>query len=348
MPPAVDESLPDGMTTHDIDKAFDAEGFGDEEPKTETDMFIRECLDWLAQWFAANGQLAIDKGVKPFMFVFDHNLPTRDLLPDAKPLPAFRTALEAQIGGHIYASSSNLREVLGVETSKHTCSHLLGYLSEVGLQSATAITVSPEGQFALVHRGGDPNDADRIPFARFANKPFTFDSLDGHLEEFYDAFVSTHEGYCHVWAKANDRELKEKPEAQIQKALQGFLQYGVLPKYAKVFREIQTRAGREDIQIIRARPDRTIESAVLELKVLFPQQSEKWNLNWAKEGVDQAAAYAAADETTTYRGVCCYDGRMADEAMPDGVTYANSKKIIWRRYFMTTPKCDRKTIGYDC
>lgn len=340
--------LPPGMTFPDILNAIEDEGYGDVEPKSEGEVFVRDCLDWLARWFASQGQVAVTQGVQPFMFVFDSAKLTSAMLPGASALPAFHTALEAQIGGHIYASASNLKRVFGVATALNTCPQLLNYLTEAGLANATAVVASPQGKFALVHVGGeDPEDAYRVPFERVSTKEFDFSQLDEYLGKFYEENLSTQDGYCDIWAKATKRQLKLYPERQIQKALQAFFNYAVLPRSAKIYREIQTHVGREDIRIIRAKADRSLEGAVMELKVLSPKKTEDKNLEWAKAGVDQAARYAVTDNTTAHRYVCCYDARPADKPIPAGVAYATEKLVIWRRYFLQTPGSARTTTGFD-
>jgi hypothetical protein len=340
--------LPPGMTFPEIASAFNAEGYGDAEPKTESEVFVRECLEWLAEWFQLHAQTATSQGIKPFMFVFDASRRTSDVMPGSKILPAFKQALESQIGGRIYASSSNLKQVHGVATELGTCSELLGHLADSHQEKMTAIAVSPVDKTALIHLGGDLEEAYRIPFKRFTTEGFDFLKLDDYLRDFYEAHVSTNDGYCDVWAKAGKRQLKMYPERQIQKTLQAFFVYGVLPLSAKIYREIQTHAGREDLRIIRAnKTNGTLDGVVLELKVLAPTKTDEKNLEWAKEGVDQAASYAATDKMTAHRYVCCYDARKDDAPMPEGVAYAKQKLVTWRRYFMQTPGISRKTIGFD-
>jgi hypothetical protein len=336
------------MTFPEIDSAFGAEGYGDAESKTESEVFVRECLEWLAEWFQLHAQTASAQGIKPFMFVFDVNRRTSDVLPGSKSLPSFKQALESQIGGRIYACSSNLKQVHGIATALGTCSELLGHLADTQHETMTAIAVSPIDMTALIHLGGDLEEAYKISFKRFTSVEFDFSKLDDYLRDFYESHVSTHDGYCDVWSKAAKRQLKHFPERQIQKALQAFFDYGVLPRTAKIYREVQTHAGREDLRIIRAKKaDNTLEGVVMELKVLAPTKTDDKNLEWAKEGVDQAVGYAATDKMTAHRYVCCYDARKDDVPMPDGVAYATAKLVTWRRYFLQTPGCLRKTSGFD-
>jgi hypothetical protein len=336
--------VPPGMTFPEVQGAFKREGYGDAAPKTESDQFVHECLEWLAKWFEQNPEPA---GVDPFMFVFEPNRRTQDVFFGAQYIPSFCKTFELGIGGRIYASTSNLRHVYGIATSAATCPELLAYLNHVGMSSLTAVAVSAEKKLALVHSSGDIDDAYSVPFERLSAKDFDFTQLDEYLGEFYEAHLSTHDGLCDIWAKPTKRKLKQYAERQIQKTLQAFFQYRVLSKSAKVDREIQTHAGREDLRIIRAKPDRTLEGALMELKVLRPTLTEEKNLEWAKDGVDQAARYAKAEDMTAHRYVCCYDGRKVDAPMPAAVAYAREKLVTWRRYFMQTPQCSRAVSGFD-
>lgn len=338
--------VPAGMTFPEAQSAFNREGYGDEVPKAENEVFVHECLEWIAQWFDQNFSAA--GAIKPFMFVFDTTRRVEDVFPEAQIYQSFSRSFESGVGGRIYSSTANLRKVYGVATTAGTCPELLSALSKAGLAAATAVAVSPEKRMALVHSNGDPNDAYPVPFEHLGTKDFDFTQLDAYLAEFFEAHLSTHDGLCDIWSKPSKRTLKQYAERQIQKTLQAFFQYRVLrKKSAKIDREIQTHAGRKDLRIIRVKPDRTLEGAVMELKVLRPTISDEKNLEWAIDGVDQAARYTKTDDMTAYTYVCCYDGRKIDAPMPTAVAYAKTKAVTWRRYFMETPQYPRVVNGFD-
>jgi hypothetical protein len=335
------------MSFPEIEGAIRRVGYGDEEPKTTGEQFVSECVDWIEKWFERHSDDATLAGVKPFLFIFDPDRQTNAVLPGSKFLPSFKNSLEAAIGGKIYSSAVNLRQVYAVDSAHQTCPEMLGFLAENDLTHLFAVAVAPANRSVLVHSGSDIDSAVRISFKQVGSATFDFSHLDAFLEKYYHDFVATHEGDCDVWAEAKNRKLKQRPEFQIQRSLHGYFRHGVLPRSARVDREIQTYRGRADIRIIRSRRDGTLEGAVMELKVLFPDKSESWNLDWAKQGVDQVVGYSIADGDTVHRYVCCYDGRKADAAMPKGVDYAKEKQVAWRRYFMSTPGCERQISAFD-
>ena len=340
-------SLPPGMSLPEVQDTLRREGYGDEEPKSEGERFISECLDWVSNWFRHHTSDAGLSAVEPFLLLFDPTRETGAVFDAGTPLPSFRNDLNLQIGGRVYAAAVNLRQVYAIASDCHTCPELLGFIQAKQLGHTFAVAVSPVNRSAMIHSGSDLDAAQFVSFKRVGSAEFDFSKLDSFLEIFYNEYVATHEGFCDVWSKATKRQLKVKPERQIQRSLHGFFRHGVLPDSAIADREIQTYAGRSDLRIIRAREDRSLEGAVMELKVLFPNKSETDNLEWAKQGVDQVVGYAAADTKVLVRYVCCYDGRKDDTAMPDGASYASEHAVTWRRYFMQTPGVERKLVGFD-
>jgi hypothetical protein len=340
--------LPPGMSLPEAERTLRREGYGDEEPRSEGEQFVSECLDWVGRWFKEHRENPALEGVAPFVFVFDSTRQTQTVFPGGKSLPSFRNDLSIQIGGKAYAVAANLRNAYAASASvgAKTCPELLSFLSESNLTHTFAVAVSPLDRSAMVHFADDIDAASFVSFKRVSAGNFDFRQLDSVLAFFYTHYVSTHEGHCDVWAKATKRHLKSQPERQIQRSLHGFFRHAVLPTSAFADSEVRTYAGRTDLRILRARDDRSLEGAVLELKVLFGHKSDQDNLTWAKEGVDQAVRYSTEDARIVVRYVCCYDGRKKDSAMPEGVAYALEKAVTWRRYFMQTPGCSA-TIS-DC
>ena len=336
--------LPPGMTAPDVQKTALEEGYGDEEPKSENDLFVQECLDWLERWFDANQQLPAD--TQPFVILFDPSRPTADVLSNANFLPSFRHSLDGAIGGRIYAATVNLKNVYGQQTSLKTVPEVLGFLATSNLGHLHAVAVSPTQHIAHVHYGVDLDETYTVSFGRLSSEAFSFDNLDEYLEYYYRHHLATHECDNDVWFHAGDRKLKGYPERQIQRSLHSFFRHSVLPKSARIDREVQTYKGREDLRILKINGS-AFEGAIMELKVLFPDKTEVANLAWAKAGVDQVAGYEQTDVTVKLRYVCCYDGRKEDLAMPEGVSYAEAKEVRWRRYFMQTPGCDKLISAFD-
>lgn len=313
-----------------------------EIPNTEEEDFVEECLGWLDKWNVTHKALD-KKELHPCMFIFDATKPIASVIDNSNRRLGFKGALEFNIGDAIYACTANLENVYFIEHQLKNISDALTLLESDNFKNTTAVIWLPLESVAYVHEiGGDANLPRRVPLTIDRAELFDFAKIDHHLEVFYENYVSTNEALCDVWKKPKDRELKEYPERQIQKNLIGHFQFAVLPRSAKASREYQTHRGREDVQIVRANAAYELETAILELKVLFKKQTLEWNSNWAIKGINQVVAYAKADTVVKERYVCCYDGRAQDLKMPECLAYANTKAVKWRRYFMTTPGCDKE------
>lgn len=310
-----------------------------EIPNTEEEDFVEECLGWLDKWNETHKALD-KKELHPCMFIFDGTKPIASVIDSSNRRLGFKGALEFYIGDAIYACTANLENVYFIEHQLKNISDALTLLESDSFKNTTAVIWLPLESVAYVHEvGGDTNLPRRIPLTIDRTELFDFTKIDHHLEVFYESYVSTHEAFCDVWKKAKERILKESPEKQIQKNLIAHFHFGVLPRSAKASREYQTHRGREDVQIIRANSAHELETAILELKVLFKTKTEQWNIDWAMKGINQVVDYAKADTVVKERYICCYDGRAEDLQMPTCLSYANSKEVKWRRYFMTTPGC---------
>ncbi len=339
-------SIPAGMSAKDVAATLRTVGYGDEEVKDDAEQFIEECNDWLANWFETYTAEELN-AQKPFAFLFDPSRPTKAVLPEGEPRPSFRTASEIAIGGHIYAADLSLRRVFAQAAVFDSGPALLGHIHSEGWAGLTVIVVAPASRKALVHRGGaDFDDGTSVSF-RESGGEFSFEKTDAVLEDFYSNFVETHECDCDIWKFSGNRELKEFAERQVQRSLHGYIKHGVLSPRARIDQEIQTSKGRADVRVLRSKSDGTLECVVLELKVLRKTKTAAENLQWAKDGVDQVVNYAKTDKSIVLKYVCCYDGRKVDEAMPEGVKYAADNDVRWRRYFMTTQKCERLVAGFD-
>jgi hypothetical protein len=77
----------------------------------------------------------------------------------------------------------------------------------------------------------------------------------------------------------------------------------------------------------------------MELKVLRPEKSANYNVNWALSGIQQALDYRAAEKYPGPSFLCCFDARKVDAVMPKVEAQAKAAGMTSKRYFMTTPGC---------
>jgi hypothetical protein len=108
--------------------------------------------------------------------------------------------------------------------------------------------------------------------------------------------------------------------------------------------EFFTYLGRGDVRLLRWKrgalaSEAKVEVCIMELKVLRPDRSAKWNQDWALSGIQQALDYRKAEKYSGPSFLCCYDGRKVDADMPEVESRAAEVEVASRRYFMTTPGC---------
>lgn len=338
--------LPPGFNTELATSTFLSAAPSADEPNSEGDDFIRECLDWLDKW--AEDFAESDKSLlAPCLLVFDPSKLPSEVIPGLSRHVGFKHTLALSIGSRVYSCTSNLTQVYSINATITDSSSALLLIESLKLNHTYAVVWLPNESVALViEPGGNIETPKRIRMKRQSGVIFDFTTLDYHLETFYTDHVATHEGDCDIWQYAGKREIRQFAERLICKSLHGFFRHSVLPRSARVGREIQTYMGREDIQILRTNASHELETAILELKVLRASHSVDDALDWAKKGVDQVRDYSETDDQVKEKFVCIYDGRTNDEPMPEGVQYAAQHKVKWRRYFMTTPTSPKIHSGY--
>lgn len=222
----------------------------------------------------------------------------------------------------------------------------LGNSLTVALLSTSVLVIWPEGV-----------DSDASPEIRrdLDNAPMVFDlvALDQSLQQFYERSARQSRTW---WKDRTKRITVEYPEGVVQNDLLHFL-LGKYSEVARVKAETVIGNGRADLTLTPVTA--AASSAVLELKVtrdfLTPRpgtvsptrRSLKENIEWAKSGVSQTAAYRD-DETLDAAYLCVYDfceGNRAEisEAIKEA---AAPHGVIAKRYWITASHKEHRTDRY--
>ncbi len=222
----------------------------------------------------------------------------------------------------------------------------LGHSLTVALLSTSVLVIWPEGV-----------DSDASPEIRreLDDAPTVLDlvALDQALQQFYERSARQSRTW---WKDRAKRITVEGPESVVQNDLLHFL-LGKYSEVARVKAETVIGHGRADITLTPMKA--VVSSAVLELKVtrdfLTPQpgtvtptpRSLKDNIEWAKSGVSQTAAYRD-DEALDAGYLCVYDfcagnreeisNAIEKAAVPYGV--------IAKRYWITASHKEHRTDRY--
>jgi len=222
----------------------------------------------------------------------------------------------------------------------------LGHSLTVALLSTSVLVIWPEGV-----------DSDASPEIRreLDDAPVVLDltALDQALKQFYERSARQSRTW---WKDRAKRITVERPEGVVQNDLLHFL-LGKYSEVARVKAETVIGHGRADITLTPMNTNFT--SAVLELKVtrdfLTPKPgtvtptacSLNENIDWAKSGVSQTAAYRD-DESLEAAYLCVYDfcaGNREEigKAIEDA---AAPYSVIARRYWITTSHHEHRKDRY--
>lgn len=222
----------------------------------------------------------------------------------------------------------------------------LGNSLTLALLSTSVLVIWPEGV-----------DSDASPEVRreIDDMPVVLDlaALDQALQQFYERSARQ----SRTWWKDREKRITvESPEGVVQNDLLHFL----LGKYSEVARvKPETVIGHGRADIILTPMKTNLTSAVLELKVtrdfLTPQpgtvtptrRSLKENIDWAKSGVSQTAAYRD-DETLDAAYLCVYDFCEGNrEEISKAIEEASAPySVIAKRYWITASHKEHRTDRY--
>ena len=222
----------------------------------------------------------------------------------------------------------------------------LGNSLTVALLSTSMLVVWPEGV-----------DADASPeiHRELHDAPVVFDLavLDRALQQFYEMSARQSRKW---WKDRAKRITVESPEGVVQNDLLHFL-LGKYSDVARVKAETVIGHGRADITLTAMKVN--VSSAVLELKVtrdfMTPQPgtvkpnpiSLQDNIEWAKSGVSQTAAYRD-DETLDAAYLCVYDfcAGNREEISKAIEVAAMPYSVIAKRYWITASHKEHRKDRY--
>ena len=315
---------------------------GDSEPETDAGAFVRCVADWLQRWLDHSS--ASSRAVGPCVFLHAGDLDPSQLVTGTNRAPSFRAAHDQRLAGILHVCAGELKNVYRKRIGFSDTSGALAWFENAKLTCYGAVIFSPRSCEALIHTAGASiDDCTTIHFNEASQRGFDFSQLDSMLDEFHEKHTKSHQGWCRVWHKPASRELKSRPEAQIQGSLLTFLEYQVRPKAAHLEEEFSTQRGRGDIRIVRWKPSLVgsreppvLETCIMELKVLTQGKGPKGNLKWARSGIEQVQKYRQASGHAGPNYLCCYDARAINEDIPEITNEARAAGIIARRDYMET------------
>ncbi|MEJ0044524.1 MAG: hypothetical protein WDM81_20910 [Rhizomicrobium sp.] len=173
-------------------------------------------------------------------------------------------------------------------------------------------------------------------------KPWKLDELESEIMQFHCDQTRSPSGVLLPWSEAKKGLTGEKLELRISKALAH--QLDLRWRRGSILAETECQSGRIDVFVTREVLVEGSGPCVIEVKVLrshyrrmvgkhHRKVTEKSSLHWAKRGVIQADLYRK-DKAAPSAYLCSFDARDKDADLPQVESFAKSKQIEHRRYFM--------------
>ena len=327
-----------------VQEVLREERFGNEQANSDEQRFVDSVAQWLQVWLDTAGKGRTK--MQPCVFVFAGDHGTDEIIHDVELAPSFRHTHDQSVTGQVHVCSLELKQVRRRHVGFVDAPAALSWITGSPAAECVVIVFIPKLCAALVRRSGVSfDDCERLEFGGRSDGPFDFSQVDDLLNQFHAKWTRPHQGYCRVWARAAARTLKPQPESQIQGSLKAFFDYTVRPRGVLVDEEFFTRLGRGDVRLVRWRKGKgknlggTIESCIMELKVLDRKRGPKGNREWALKGIQQVLDYRHTEDEPGPSYLCCFDGRKTDADIPEVVAEAARTGVASRRYFMETPGC---------
>jgi len=199
----------------------------------------------------------------------------------------------------------------------------------------------------LVHDAGVPIDdwlkAQRVIKVQLVDETeITPELIEQQLDEFHNQAMATPlASHARLMWKIEEEPtlsvLNEKPELHVQSGLVTYFRGLYRYKVANVDEEIPLTKGRVDVRISRFDKSKDRFFTMIELKVLAPTNSNKRNLEWALQGIEQAHGYKETFQTESAIA-CIFDARRDQSVlMPELQTDADAKGVVLKLHPMEVP-----------
>lgn len=316
-------------------------------PSDSPEAFVEAAMLWLSRWVAEHGETKAQSAA-PFAVIGGGDFSTLHIEGSESGWtnePFFRDELTLAAGGHIVLTTASMLEVFMRPTAAASLSELGKDILALGLGERPMIVVLPARKKVMVCPRGvnGPRVAaalDLTPVIELSEEV-----IDEELKRFHAQHTQFPNGYSHVFHDRKGRVLRSDAEDCIRDDLYRYFKWlAFRSKY--IAREDHTPAGRTDLSIYDTQQNNRL-ACVIELKVLRSRgmsrksgggtrdYSAATTFRHARMGVRQAQKYKeVATPNALWGYICLFDGRDADEDMPEVKAVADTRGVLYRRYFM--------------
>lgn len=309
--------------------------------------FVQYCVDYYATWYE-HSKARIESNAIPHdqaaLFLFSQVPEVSPGLPNIDPASLKRThTIALSIEKGIFICNETMKTSFSVPLDLASSDEIMDFALSELRDEQTFVIVLMAKRLLLVHLAGVPlsewyNDPMKVSFNGGVNE-VDLASVDEQLSNYHEEHTSTPLAYTArlMWyAKENGRpSLHHKPELHVQTTLLTHLKAWFRHADVLVQEEIGNPGGRVDIQISRASGGK-ITRSTLELKILKPDESDNWNLDWGKKGIQQAKDYI--NHESDFSMACLFDARLEKkDPLADLEPCAKGSGVELRRYDMQAP-----------
>jgi hypothetical protein len=310
--------------------------------------FLQTCIDYYREWADAHsqrlksGQVPADRAL--IMVYAELPLVDIDLHKTTMSPQRTRRATRTLESG-VAVCNENLEVMLRVEPEGMNADEAMEYVSSrLKIDHAFALLLMAE-QRILIHGPGEDIEewcnGPRAEKIELNHVDVTPDSIAEALTIFHSEQTAKPLGITArlMWdTKAAAPKLHSLPELRVQSSLLTYLKGKYSNARVVVDEEIKNPGGRVDIRVHRFKDANRAQSVttMLELKVLKPEKSQQWNLDWAMQSLTQANDYRLHDTDTCFS--CLFDARK-DKSDPLSALDPKAVEMDVRlsRYLMEVP-----------
>lgn len=314
---------------------------------SELSRFTQHCVSYYHRWLEAS-EMRIKSGNFPpnqaALFIYAEAPDIEPGLPSVDVRQLKRTfAATLSVESGIVVCNESLRSCFRVPLVLTEADDIMDYVLANLSEDQTFIIMLMAKQKLLVHDAGFPVDdwcADPTTVAvSDKDNLVNLGSVDEQLKAYHDDHTKTPLGHTArlIWKKDKSKiSLHHSPELHVQTTLLTHLKAWYKRAEVFVHEEAVNSGGRVDIQLNYISDGKGVKST-LELKILKPNESDKWNLEWGLKGIQQAKDYK--NHETEFSMACLFDARTnKSDTLSSLEPSAGQAGVELRRFLMKPPE----------
>lgn len=314
---------------------------------SELSRFTQQCVNYYHQWLESSSVRLRSGNFPPnqaALFIYAEAPEIEPGLPLIDKSQLKRTHSKTlSVESGIVICNESLRSCFRVQTKLTEADDIMDYVLDNLRADQTFVIMLMAKQKLLVHHAGFPveewYDDPSIVNISDTDNAVSLVSIDEQLKAYHDEHTRTPLGCTArlMWKISESKlYLQHLPELHVQTTLLMHLKGWYRRADIFVHEEVVNSGGRVDIQLDYVSDGKGVKST-LELKILKPDKSDNWNLEWGLKGIQQAKDYK--NHETEFSMACLFDARRnKSNTLPDLDPSADLAGVELRKFEMKPPK----------